>query len=1374
MFSPEASAQNARSSLRNNPRRRQRKDSDGLQQQPRRKRSKLSGDTFYSPADAHTNGNANGNGAVTMNGHVSHVGFDDSLDIPVREKTGHPKRGLQDNTPLYLTRNETFDVKRLPNFPTGLSRNPVPFRASALTSAGLALALTPDNALLWDYTPVTGPPKVLTLPLPFGLKDSDPLPLGAIVRNGPANEFGILAVATSIGKITFWDNVESAEARSHFPQRHQGVDGSVKLYSGETITEIVDIEHAGYILILSSGRLAQLTLRDSQGRPSIATSILSSPNGSNGSFFSFKGLLGGAIRKTIASVKARPSESRGQMEVITATRNGLIQLWDLSWSGQQQIFRKEIDVHAEILAAVQQGTAPETRGQHEAHILDFSILDQHNVPGSISLLVLVAFSGRNFLDYSLLEVDLSNTSGTVSRAIPVRNFHQAQIPKEPSGTLLLPRPGHTAFVQFPGAIFIASLAKPEVSPDAQLLSDSGKPTLPFQDTIYFREDLHVQVCGTALEHVVKKDKVASALVFIQNYGIIQVSSLPPATEADNIRRHKVTALSKLEQATFFSNIPDTILDFSIKSRYSFAQLEVEQAAYSISVAVLASIAVHFERVPSSMDDHLRQRASALRALISHLRTDYPPISSTTTWRLLWHAEKLAAASELWKWYQAMLHDKEARPEAYPDPLLMNDMVKALADKYKTKINRDLGETDPVRHFFLKDINSLEILIPWAWQYLRLVYLESKTRTTKSRPATMQRLSEGNDVVIIALEAGFKFRQENCEIYGLDPDTIVDGILQPGHGYDMLPHFWTSTHNIVASIRSLTDVGRIQATESFEQGLQEDLAKKIAQDNPRLVKLGCQTHIERFQWALEQSDEQKIEMGRSLKEEFNTKVRPEHIYSLVGIGMANEGMNLAEYYLDMPTLVRLVWDESTFLEESRVSTQSKMEQAEAIVKLNRIKERVRRYFDMYGDAWAEAYYSRYISENQTGQLLKKEDVNQPALTKFLRADPSRVRLRWINEVCGEKNYAAAADALLVAATKQETNAWCQKVELSIAKLAILCKDEATPGVIKEPEEVSTEKTNAEKFRDSRLKFTKDQLEYAKIQDRVYERLLPTISGALDDESAIQLLMSEFGQGRLTDRPAHQQLLQQGFENLIHNRVLEPALLIDVLTLMTYDETTPPTEIIQSNEFAFALRVLALSILQIHKNSRAGMIKVIWKRLCIRDDWAEINDTKNVTDAQLQEFLAHTAAGWTWKAFEKMCDDDPFNKHVKPPSKVYELIGAGGTHGELCIRFPSEDIRNPIISDNVADDTILQTHLDKHRLEGWFLAACRAGKRAFEEEKNPDHNAQVLVIDSDSSASAEGDEPRLDTANAGATASGALQGNDQQSVVGQVQDVEMQDQ
>ncbi|KAF2035417.1 hypothetical protein EK21DRAFT_54001 [Setomelanomma holmii] len=1339
MFSPEASVQSARSSLRNN--RRRQRTSDGLSQQPRRKRSKLNDESFAAKDEVHVNGN----GGALLNGHAGHSSVENSLvvvDIPVREKKAPQKRAPREDNSLYLTRTANYSLKKLPGFPTALLRPSTAFRATALSSAGLALALTFDRAFVWDYQADIAP-KSVALPLPFGLRALDPLPLGAIVQNGPTNDFGVVAVAPSTGKIAFWENIDSAEARNLYPQRHQAVEGDIKLYSGESLKDVVDIGHAGFVLITSSGRLAHLTLRDSQGRPSITATVLSAPSSSNGSFFSFKGLLGGAIRKSIASVKARPSESKGQMEVITATRSGLFAHWDLSWSGQHNFIR-EVDVQASIASAIQPDASPESRSLRDVQVLDFAIMEQQHSSDAVGLLVLVASSSPESLDYALLEVDLSSTGGTISRAIPIRTFHQPQLPKEPTGTLLVPHPGHTAFVQFPGAICVTSLAQPEESPDNQLLLDAGRSTMPFQDTIYFREDLDVVISGHALEQGHRKSKRASALLFIQQFGLVQIN---------------------------------------------------------ISSGILSSSYDHLEKVTSSLDEQFEKRAAALRTLIAQLLSDYPPISFQTKWRLLAQAEKLEASHKLWLWYQEKQEDQQVHPESYPDNILMGDIIRAVNERYKTPLQTELGETDTNRQFFLKDVDSLHVLIPWGWFFLRTFYIKDGT---KEQPPIMQRLSEGNDVMMVTLEAAFEFRQANIEFYDLDPESLDDGILKPGHGNDVLPHFWTSGHNVVSSIRSLIDVGRNLAVSNYEEGFQEGLSQKIGKDNPRLVKLGCQTHIERFQWALEQSDEKTRDMGRSLRNEWNQNVRPNHIFGLTELGLATEGMKLAEQYHDMPTLVNLVWDETHWLESEKATTRSKMAHAESTVKLNRIKERISRYFEMYGDDWAEAFYSKYIKENQAAQLFTKEYLNQPALTRFLRAEPSRARLRWINEVAGERNYEAAAAALHDAATKQETNAWCQRVELSMAKLAMLCKNQVKPEDTPLPPTTDSKQlAKAERTRDSRFSNTLHQLEYAKIQDQVYERLLPIIEQALDKESAVELLMAEFGQGRLRERPAHQSVLKEGFENLIHHRVIDPALMIDILTLMDSDDQEEITSLLQSNEFVFALRVLILNYDEMNRTTRDGLLRLIWKRLCIRDNWAEINQTKDISDAKLNDFLQHTNAGWVARGVMKMIgqstshifmtiaanlsaenDQSGSIKNMIKPRKPEDLIGAGGTHGELCVRFSSEDLREPIIKENLLDDDILREHIEKNRLTEWYQAALKAGKEAYSAERRQQAQAAQQRYHAIEGAH---DEPRAQDPNGtigGAAAAGEevevveVPGSDTfegdvESVADQDQDVEMQD-
>lgn len=106
MFSPEASLQSARSSLRGN--RRRQRDSNG-HDQPRRKRSKIAEDGashITAGSEFKTNGSAN------MNGYAGHDSAENSLvmvDMPVREKKAPPKRSLKEDSAQYLV-SRKYDV----------------------------------------------------------------------------------------------------------------------------------------------------------------------------------------------------------------------------------------------------------------------------------------------------------------------------------------------------------------------------------------------------------------------------------------------------------------------------------------------------------------------------------------------------------------------------------------------------------------------------------------------------------------------------------------------------------------------------------------------------------------------------------------------------------------------------------------------------------------------------------------------------------------------------------------------------------------------------------------------------------------------------------------------------------------------------------------------------------------------------------------------------------------------------------------------------------------------------------------------------------------------------------------------------------------
>ena len=84
----------------------------------------------------------------------------------------------------------------------------------------------------------------------------------------------------------------------------------------------------------------------------------------------------------------------------------------------------------------------------------------------------------------------------------------------------------------------------------------------------------------------------------------------------------------------------------------------------------------------------------------------------------------------------------------------------------------------------------------------------------------------------------------------------------------------------------------------------------------------------------------------------------------------------------------------------------------------------------------------------------------------------------------------------------------------------------------------------------------------------------------------------------------------------------------------------------------------------------------------------------------------------------------------------------------MRFPLEDLREPIIKDNLLDDEILRENLEKNRLDQWFKAACRAGKNAYMAEKRElqrGSSAREESVDKEKTPEAEASDVEDDAGN-----------------------------
>ncbi|EON68825.1 hypothetical protein W97_08083 [Coniosporium apollinis CBS 100218] len=1308
MFSPDAALPSVQNASSRNPRRRQRQyDSDSTRQQRQRKRSKLSDDLFDAPTTA--------NGSHGMNGHASHGAKDAvptlrSHSIPVREKriSSLVKRGEKGDGGTTFTKTANYTVKQLPGVPERLrGLKSESFRASSLPSTPYALALTHEHAFVWDYTsPVPSPtPHILTLPHPS--KRTDPLPLGSVVTTGPPRDVGLVVVMPVSGRITYWENVDSAESLSLFQQRRPGIEGSAALMNrNETVTEIVDADRAGFVLLYSSGRIAQLTLRDSQGRPHINVQFLSG-QGTNGGGWLGGWFSGSTFQGDVAAVRVRPSPTKGQMEVVSATGTGSFELWELSWSGQP-VYKGKVNARSVITDSLKQGTVPEMGGQLEnTKILDFTMLlgptskstevALVNARQSLGVIALVATPGGAKADYALVEVVFTGDTANVERVIPLHTYKQHG--GEGSGwkpRLLVPHPGHTALVLFDRAIVIVSLAVRTANPE------SVKPLPPYQDTVYLRDDAKVEFTGCAVEGPHGKSKTSSCIVFTDSPDILRVAAFKPPTDGKDANRARVTAKSKIEQAIFFSAIPENVMDFSSRPVFEFSKEEVRKAAVEVSKGILASRSEFIPLVTMSMDEQLGVRADALRTLASHLKQHYPgSLDRDTKWQLLWDAEKVAAARGIWKTYDESLKTRDIKQRK-----LLTEVVEFMHERYKTPLDPEMGELDPVRQWFVKDLSNINILLPWAYHAIQELFDEG----VKDRMSILILTKEAVDLYVVALETAFQFRKSHLDLYGLEQEKIDDGVLESG--FEGLPEFWTSTYNIVNSLTKLVDFSRDLPVETYEKvqldSSEAEIAREVAKPNHQLVKLCCLTHIERYRWCLAHEDEALRAQGRDIKLHFEEKVRPVQITRLLKLGQVSQAMDLAEKLRDMPTLVKLVHNETAFLNEFLVqATPGKLETLEQEKKARVLGARIKRYFAVFGDDWADALYSSYIHENRGGALFEETTFSQSHLTKFLRANRSRAKLRWINEVTGEKNFAEAGSALLDVARNQEPNAWCKKIELSLAKLSLLAAAE------------NSQKPSSGNLASLQHQTT-HQLRLTKVQEQLHAHIQPTVHGALDAESAVELLMDTYGKDIVHDKPAHQQLLRRGFEELLSHRAVSADLLIDVLTLMdqTYTEALEPGAVdIRGKEFLLALQALeyhCAASSSITASSGDATLKLIWKRCFIRDDWAAINNTVGKSGEVIEREVADTALFWTLKeGFKIALWDKTTTIRALQPAHV---LGAGCDPNAPALRerFPAEELREPIAADNALDDEMLEEYLERCRLEHWYEVCSKAAIKSLHDE------------------------------------------------------------
>jgi nuclear pore complex protein Nup133 len=1125
-------------------------------------------------------------------------------------------------------------------------------------------------------------------------------------------------------------------------QQRKGVELSIQgMLSGELVIQILNAESAGFVLVFSSGRLAYMSVRDSQGRPDISVQFLrgSGKSANGGIFGSLRNALSSsAWRGDLAAVRAGPVVKPGERDVVSVTSKGRLQIWNLHRGGHNSILSEA--VNREAIVTAMKENEPELSG---VLVESFDILDVAFAPkpandegdgtdtGDLGtcLLLLASIAVRDTCHYTLVHVVLKAESIGIGMVHHIRTY---TTPINRAATsrprLYLPKPGLVAFLVFDRAVVFTSMAGPPDSPDSQLLSEYSSSAKNFEDVIDFREDGGFEITGSGMEEPYTvphstddaksrrhKAKYPAVVLLVKGGGVIRIA----ATDVHKLAMDnpQVTAKSKLEQAVFYGTLENNPLSFKERVELQFTAEEIGRAALSLSHEIMSSTTPHIPSLPASIEDHLHRRSMALHHLAAHLKGAGVSLDRVTRWKLLWNAEKIAAARSIWKRYDLSIKRKPVGQKRG----LINDLVEYIHERYRSEPVADAGELDRARHWFINDVGAIEIAIPWAYEAVRHSYKEG----AKDHATVMLLVSEADDFVLGALSAAFEFRELNLGLYGLNSEGLENGILKKGH--EGLPGFWTSTYRIALHTMRLIDLARSLAQEYWQKkggrGLpDQDLVNKIRLENAQLVDLFCRSYTELCRWLLAQEDQKLHVEGEAIMDR-DPPPRETAIYSLAQIGQIDQGIELAEKHRVFPTLVKLVTEDMLETTVTLNDMQERGAEQETIYELARraewLQKQVDKYYNLYGARFADALYTYYIEKGELYALLRDNDDHQQYLTNFLRSKEQYAKVAWIHEICREKDFGRASKLLLDLGIRRELQLWDKKVELSLGKLSHLAgrKYSEAHGLIPDGGEAE-------------LVETRKQLALTQIQDKVFAHVSPSFSAAIDENAELQLALEVFGNQNLVGKDALARLLEENMSRLINHEALTTLDLVDLLTLMGRNSKLEEPGIIDGLEFYMALKALKCGPAE--QNEQMLIQRVIWRRCMIRDDWKEINNTDLKDDEQVSDQLRGTALYSTLKACLKNRESNALHKPTfsllmlrgglfeKPSefSPISPVQALGACTEELDERFKGLDagVRGSILRDMQAENDMLRHYVDKCRLEKWFEGTLDLANRDFVEEVN----------------------------------------------------------
>lgn len=1310
------------------------------------------------------------NGSAVAPGDVPSRSTSRTRELTFRGGKKLEKRSDKGAGLLTLSTNDFYTVAQLPALPEAIRTRPtVPYSCAISPENDYVLALTHKDALLWSYNATASTPssrELISFKLPFPPASADdPLPLAAFTAKSTNDEPGIVIISPRWGKIVYYETLTNATSYIT-GQSSNGVQGSVPgMLSGETIKELVPAEPAGFILSLSHGRVAQLTVRDQMGRPAIGVQFMRKTNvGSVGAgiFGSIRNAFGGDRRRGTPLVQAGKS-ARSQRDIIVCTEDAELEFWTNNLVTGNAL-TKSTALKETILSSLEQHIARAGVPQPlQFKVVDINLnttpindhaLTRKDDAAAIPISLLIAVSNNSESLYYLVEAVVTQSDTSINVVHAIRSYRDNI--KESSTwrpRICIPTASTSAFILFEKAIVVMSLARVTESPSSQLLGEKAALPEPFQDCIRFHNDTVYRLLSYAVE---SEEISPTCILAVQGFGMVRVTSHLPKDEELDLEDIESTVgpKSKIEQAIFFGNKKSNPLNLRRISQDNFDPVDVRKATMSISSEIISSKSKFLPKSSSAISDHLSQRARALQDLIEYVLKAFPNVlSRVDRFLLLFNAEKLSAAQAIWKVQEQIQRTYPRKDER--DMTYLNFVLRALHESRQKYPDRERGEIDHVRHWLIHSVAQIDRLL----SELEASLLELPNMEVNDPNIVCDYLGEAVDLWTAAYKTVFKFREDNAKIYGLGNEVYQNGVLAQGYPPEV-GLVWTSEEEPVRFSRDLvTDVcqfldewwsfdSKSQANGSANkkgkgskemplnlEGKPYDIPKKealldLADRLPlqvelygRIIEEANIQHQEKVKTDDQLSEEQKAHALAHIKPEAHESLR--RAIGWIAPFNRDGSIQLAEDTEDTELLVDL---NLAYLAELAHDRQAHPEDADGIVrKIHAVQEHAESYFERFGKDWAYSHFSSLIMRDSAGVLLIEAQAEparkQKYLTDFLeKSSHQRLgKVKWINDIVGENKFYTAGAVLENVAESEETDLWCKRTEICLAKLAGLAAQE----------QLTAEALPQEKFRIE--KFDQELL-LLRIAGGLGQHIRSFLGDSLDEEAAINNANELFIPKSISTNKKLQQTrkhLSTTLAKLYNNEVINVHELVDALTLLQLGEMTDDfleneqlqmdVEEITNREYPLCLKAVDLASPDVVKEPERENLRVtVWRRLCIADDWSKLNNTAGKSDDDVKHSMQDTTLFRSLLAI--LLDAHDINMEVRIPS--FE---------DMASVKPEE---NSSKEDDLSKNEVktLKHYIEKARLKEHFEGLLGEARDAVREYKDVqgEQQAQEVATNGDSHA------------------------------------------